>query len=593
MKKITLKPGVVTALPIDDVHPDPDQPRQAFHPKRLQELADNIKARGIRQPITVVMKDDAVCIKTGERRWRAAKLAGLDLVPCLLEAPAAGDAPIDVLFDQLSENDLREDLNPMERAKALARLQQDKLGPTEISEQLARHGIHMARSTVSNLLRLLNLPENIQELVSNGALKESYARDLLPFADADKVTPKILRAFAKKLEKKDEINKRDFGSALDDAMRKYAERINYGETCGKKCKCFAQVPTGWGGTARYCLDKKALQAKRAAAEDRQKKKEAKAAAKKKAEPPAETDPTKVKPKKLKVSPDGAVATSRLGYGSHRALRRGDFDTTTQCEGCPHNHLASYDGREDSAAPTCFYLPCFDNLQRQAGKVRNRRIKIREMLDEQMLPELVRVASEQPVAGVVLPALLAFGVASNAYSYYGALSVLPSKLKRIRLKDFLERQLSNQDISTLVADMIGSMPIAWRHELALHLTMQPISWWKTTEEFAKLFTKAELKDMLPAFDPPDVPVGEWRQRLIDAGGVPVIVNQEWRGDWASVLDLDAGFPDYDEDEPSCRKCGCTQMAACADGFESCHWVELPGEDGLGLCSACVDEKEEAA
>lgn len=148
------------------------QPRQDFSEAGLQELADSIKKNGIIQPI-ITRKIDEISfeIVAGERRWRAAKKAGLLEVPIIVR-----DIPDDtVLVFALIENIQREDLNPIDRIMALARLQ-DEFGMTH--EQIA-NAVGMSRSSITNLMRLLTLPEEIKAYLQQGEIQTGHAKALL------------------------------------------------------------------------------------------------------------------------------------------------------------------------------------------------------------------------------------------------------------------------------------------------------------------------------------------------------------------------------------------------------------------------------
>ncbi|MDZ7735927.1 MAG: ParB/RepB/Spo0J family partition protein [Gammaproteobacteria bacterium] len=148
-------------IAVGSIERDAVQPRRTFPPGPLHELADDIRARGIQQPLTVRAKDGTAgrfIIIHGERRWLAAKIAGLKQIPCIITT--AGDG-IELFLSQIAENVQREDLNPMDRAEALRRLRDDfGVNTNKIPEFLERHGLgSFARSTISNMIRLTELPE--------------------------------------------------------------------------------------------------------------------------------------------------------------------------------------------------------------------------------------------------------------------------------------------------------------------------------------------------------------------------------------------------------------------------------------------------
>lgn len=170
-----LKDERLVDVPIGQVRPNPMQPRKKFDEAAIQELSRSIKASGVLQPIVVVPETDHYKIIIGERRWRAAQRAGLQKVPVLIRnVPRAQQVEI-----SLVENLQREDLNPIEVAQAYEQLMKE-LGLTQ--QELADK-VGMDRSTVANTLRLLKLPEEIQEMLASNKLAMGHARAILAVED--------------------------------------------------------------------------------------------------------------------------------------------------------------------------------------------------------------------------------------------------------------------------------------------------------------------------------------------------------------------------------------------------------------------------
>jgi len=173
-------------LHVDLVAPNPDQPRKRFDDEALQALADSVKERGVLQPVLVRPRPGGSYeLVAGERRWRAARLAGLETLPALVQQ--RDDARS--LEDALIENMAREDLNPIEAARAVAGLVEE-LGLTR--EAVGRR-VGRSRVAVSNLLRLLDLPDEALALVEDGSLTEGHGRALL-LADDHAARRSIARA---------------------------------------------------------------------------------------------------------------------------------------------------------------------------------------------------------------------------------------------------------------------------------------------------------------------------------------------------------------------------------------------------------------
>ena len=159
-------------LHVDLVAPNPGQPRKRFDDEALQALADSVKERGVLQPVLVRPRPGGSYeLVAGERRWRAARLAGLETLPALVQQRDDAQS----LEDALIENMAREDLNPIEAARAVAGLVEE-LGLTR--EEVGRR-VGRSRVAVSNLLRLLDLPDEALALVEDGSLTEGHGRALL------------------------------------------------------------------------------------------------------------------------------------------------------------------------------------------------------------------------------------------------------------------------------------------------------------------------------------------------------------------------------------------------------------------------------
>lgn len=158
-------------VPIDRIHRGTYQPRRHFDEEALQELADSLISQGMIQPVVLRPHADGYELIAGERRWRAAQLAGLQEIPAVIKKYNDSDAAAVSLI----ENIQRENLNPLEEAAALSRLQEEfSLTHQQIAEAIGR-----SRSAVSNLLRLLELSDEVKEMVDAGQLEMGHARALL------------------------------------------------------------------------------------------------------------------------------------------------------------------------------------------------------------------------------------------------------------------------------------------------------------------------------------------------------------------------------------------------------------------------------
>jgi len=166
----------IEQIPLDKIEPNPNQPRKSFDEQSLHELAASIKQHGIIQPLVVTpLKKDKYTIIAGERRWRAASQAGLNKVPAIIRS----SEELEQLEIALIENVQRVDLNPLEQALSIERLHdQFSLSFEEISKRLGK-----ATSTVSNIARLLQLPDEAKEALVEGKITEGHARTLLSLKD--------------------------------------------------------------------------------------------------------------------------------------------------------------------------------------------------------------------------------------------------------------------------------------------------------------------------------------------------------------------------------------------------------------------------
>ena len=173
------------SLKITEVEPNRDQPRKTFNQESLEELAESIKVYGVIQPIVVSKKEGYYSIVAGERRWRAAKIAGLEEIPAIVRED---DEQVNKEI-ALIENIQREDLNPLEKALGMRHLI-DKYGMTQ--EQLAKK-LGKARSSVSNTLRILYLTPDVLTLVKEGKLTEGHCKALAGIEDADRQYAAALR----------------------------------------------------------------------------------------------------------------------------------------------------------------------------------------------------------------------------------------------------------------------------------------------------------------------------------------------------------------------------------------------------------------
>lgn len=181
------KPAPRQMLPVEQIIPNPDQPRRSFAPEALQELADSLRGRGMLQPLIVrphPTDRGLYQIVAGERRWRAAQIAQLHDVPVIVRDLT----DTEVLEIAIVENIQRADLNAIEEAGSYRQLM-DRFGHTQ--EKLAG-ALNKSRSHIANLLRLLTLPEQVQTWLKDGKLTAGHARALITVPDAVELARKVI-----------------------------------------------------------------------------------------------------------------------------------------------------------------------------------------------------------------------------------------------------------------------------------------------------------------------------------------------------------------------------------------------------------------
>lgn len=156
---------------VEDIHPNPNQPRTHFNETELEELSESIRAHGVLQPLLVRKVDNGYEIIAGERRYQASKIAGLDKVPVVVKE--ADDQ--ETLQLALIENLQRSDLNPIEEAKGYRQL----IKASGMTQEALSKAVSKSRSTITNSLRLLDLPQRVQDLLFEGKLTAGHARAIL------------------------------------------------------------------------------------------------------------------------------------------------------------------------------------------------------------------------------------------------------------------------------------------------------------------------------------------------------------------------------------------------------------------------------
>lgn len=194
-KKEEKKKEDTHTLPIHKIEPNPDQPRNQFDEDNLQELADSIKQYGVLQPILVNPRENFYEIIAGERRWRAAKLAGLEEVPVVIRNLKENET-VEIA---LIENIQREDLSPIEEAMAYKRLMEEfQLKQDQVAAKVSK-----SRASITNSLRLLKLDLRVQQMLEEEMISTGHARALLSIESGDQQYEIAMKVFDEKLSVRD------------------------------------------------------------------------------------------------------------------------------------------------------------------------------------------------------------------------------------------------------------------------------------------------------------------------------------------------------------------------------------------------------
>ncbi|MCQ2529371.1 MAG: ParB/RepB/Spo0J family partition protein [Saccharofermentans sp.] len=167
----------VVELKVNDISPNEDQPRKDFDESALNELAESIKENGVIQPIIVTKKGTGYAIVAGERRWRASRLAGMEIIPAIIRELTDKE----IMEQALIENIQRADLNPLEEAFAMDNLlKSHKMSQEQLAKKLGK-----PRATIANTIRLINIDVSLQDFIRNGDLSAGHAKALLSLKNAD------------------------------------------------------------------------------------------------------------------------------------------------------------------------------------------------------------------------------------------------------------------------------------------------------------------------------------------------------------------------------------------------------------------------
>jgi ParB/RepB/Spo0J family partition protein len=411
MAIVILKPGRIEQIPHAQLRPDPGQVRnpESISKEGLARLAASIKANGVVQPIVVRAQAGGAkyIIHAGERRWRAAGMAGLKAVPCILADPTVSADPIARGAQQIAENVEREALTPIDIAEWLVKLRDtEKKSANDLLAALAKRGItDFGEAKLDRLMTLISLPDWSKAWLRDRTISESIALEIVPFAKFAGVMKELQKLMRSDLDRFGRVTVNETREAISRALRDTGVVLKYPhgvagdsafslDIC-KGCQWFVKL-----GKGEYCLNRKewqrkqdeALEAKSARARKREEK-EAEARGAGKAADRDNPDPTQVAPRKLKTNDAGIVSLKGKQWDTYKDLEDAGFDVAS-CEGCPHRFIASKTGTPENASPHCFHLPCYAQKEKAGRKLENQRERLRVYLEAWLRPRVTAIAAER-------------------------------------------------------------------------------------------------------------------------------------------------------------------------------------------------------
>lgn len=403
---IDMQPGVVTELPLDLIDFDPDQPRKDIDQAYIEELAADIRTNGVLQPITVRRNTSAPgrwFIVYGECRTRGSRLACKPTIPALL-APEADD--LTRLLNQVKENHIRRALNPIELALVLRRMRDEhKLkSNARIEDALKAHGItNLSGSYISNLIRLVDLPEWARQAIRAGALTAAHGKYLLQAAGSDAVMDDLRAA----IDAGEEFSVRTLQRRIVDRFGRHHTRLDppwwmpfdYKTECvASGCQKMRKISgdeTSDGGT--FCMDAQCFAGK-------------KAAALASTENDAEgSDETHTMPT---IADDGSVNldAEENEHVSWSYLRHAKFDITA-CADCEHRHDVVGGADRASLGDGCFEPGghCYASNNRKAQEALDRQGAVEDDLLDWLREEIAERAQDDINIQAAVITCIALGI----------------------------------------------------------------------------------------------------------------------------------------------------------------------------------------
>ena len=368
-KAFEIEKGTVADIPLSLIDLDPNQPRKDFEAESLAGLAADIKKVGVQQPITVQPNSEEpgrFYIIYGERRYRASKLVKKKAIPALLYNGKKSD--LDILLNQVKENSLRKDLNPMEMAELFYTLHKGHgLKHTEIEKTLQDHNVgKFGRAYIGNIIRLRGLPDWAKDKIRAGEMTAAHGKYLLPAMKSDVVIEEIYNEFCDTPL----MTTRELQDAVFYSFnRQHPELTGYKTNFDYKAKCVAtgcqkmrKCSNSDGAESTFCLDRNCYATFMS---------EAKKPAPKST--PIKQDENEPKPNDYTVDDNNRVDVDKFEldhWSDYKLLKHCGFNQS-ECEGCQHRHdafqqfLDEDDNNIEEIDDSCFNTSCYDKKTVQA------------------------------------------------------------------------------------------------------------------------------------------------------------------------------------------------------------------------------------
>jgi ParB/RepB/Spo0J family partition protein len=631
---VKLKPGVVARVPIAELEPDAEQPRNLddFAPERLDRIGASLKLRQL-YPLLVRQVGSKKIIFDGEVRWRSAKRVKIKELDCLL-VEGMEDALVRGAGQIVSSID-RTPLNAIEIGEFLVQLsKRQKMTTNDMLAALDKAGVPAVNAQkLDKLMRLVELPAWVKDFMRSNKFSEAHGVAILPAIGYPAALNLIKEQVAQDMDWRGSVTAKEVAETVDGAFETIGIDLNADRVHGhekrafpieacRKCQWYKKL-SGKRGSTELCLNAKEYDRKNAEALQLQQEKEAAAAkrSKEKGEKPFDvTDPLAVPPRKLKPAESGHVVLKRMTRGTFYNLSNARFDVAT-CADCPHKRLASYNGKADDhdAGEHCFHPPCFDKKQSGAGRDESRREKLREYFEAWLRPVVLAIAptrmSHADRDGLLV--WLATGAPEQFHRFHNsqragdaARRTEPFLIRRKlqRLPDFIPLQINepmSRELAECAMRAMTREQVRWFAQYVKIDLAQAPTLYRIDEDYLRMKRKGELHDLAKRGGLETVAnlgMEELRQALLvdavrDRIGVPADIEAVYRESFDAARDDEKEFDEMAReellDEMFCVGCGCTETDPCETPSGPCSWLRRdwnidseisPSYLALGICSA---------